>query len=160
MTLPEVRRLLLARTASAERQQLCLQWSHVRRAHQAVAKRGHVTRRARRIPPNMLAPLEQTTAHVVRLAGTTPLTEGLWQHVAPLLPPLQVAPKRPCYDHHTCLNGMLWVMQTGHAWRDVPSSFGPWHAVYDRYRTWRTRGLWEAIVTVLHPEGTIFPFLL
>jgi len=172
LTLPEVRRLLLARTASADRQQLCLHWSHFRRTHQAVAKRGHNTLRARRVlsstPAHLLQAeqaeqaeqFEPTPTYVVRLAGTRPLTEGLWQQVASLLPPLQVAPKRPCYDHQTCLNGMLWVMQTGHAWRDVPSSFGPWHVVYDRYRTWRTRGLWEAILTVLHPEGATLPFLL
>lgn len=181
MTLPEVRRLLLARTEPLDRQRLCLHWSRFRRAHQAVAKQSHLTRRALRAPAvtasaatqgqeaaegTGLHPLastleqpERVSAPVLRLAGTTPLTEDRWRALAALFPPLQVAPKRRRYDHRRILEGMLWVMQTGHAWRDVPVSFGPWHVVYDRYRTWRTRGIWEAVLCVLHPDAGEAPFV-
>ncbi len=39
------------------------------------------------------------------------------------------------------LGGMLWVVQTGVAWRDLPEVFDSWETVHSCYRRWRTAGV-------------------
>lgn len=52
------------------------------------------------------------------------------------------------------LEGMLWVMRSAGAWRDLPLHFGPWQSVYSRYQTWAHEGLWHRILALLHPDET------
>jgi transposase len=93
----------------------------------------------------------------LRLAGTATLTETAWAQIAPLLPTLQVAPKRTRYDHRRVLDGILAVMRSGRSWREAPVGDVPWPVVYQRYSLWRRRGIWDAIVRILHPEvDTLF----
>lgn len=56
------------------------------------------------------------------------------------------------------LDGMLWVMRSGRAWRDLPSAFGPWQSIYSRYQHWCRDGLWHRILALLHPDddGSLF----
>jgi hypothetical protein len=136
--------LLLAEPIGAERAQR-LHWSQWRRQHQALARRGHVARRAARQP----APADPPVPTV--LAGTAALTDHLWQLVAPLLPPQKPPRGRPALDHRRLLEGLLWVMRTGAPWREIPAAYGSWHTLYSRYRRWDEDGLWARICAVLHP---------
>jgi len=121
--------LLLAQPEGAERAQR-LHGSQWRRQHQAVARRGHIARRAARQPwPARADPPLPTV-----LAGTAPLTERLWQQVTPLLPPQKPPRGRPALDHRRLLEGLLWVMRTGAPWREIPPAYGSWHTLYSRYR--------------------------
>lgn len=56
---------------------------------------------------------------------------------------------RPWKDHHTIINGILWVLHSGAPWRDLPERYGPWQTVYDRFNRWRKDGTWAQIVTRL-----------
>ena len=48
------------------------------------------------------------------------------------------------------LNGVLWVLCSGAAWRDMPERFGPWSTVYQRFRDWRNRGAFDQMLKRLH----------
>lgn len=148
LTVPEVRRLLLALTEPPERFRFRLAWSHWRRRHQAIAKRCHQARRARRplllrpvLPPTVLAPLPITDPV---------LSEAQWQRVLPLLPPQRSQRGRPNHDHRRMVAAMRWVERTGCSWRTLPSHFGPWGGVYARYQRWRKTGLWDQIRAALN----------
>jgi transposase len=52
-------------------------------------------------------------------------------------------------DHRTTLNGMLWVLRSGAAWRDMPERYGTWSSVYDRFCRWRRNGTFDRILTAL-----------
>ena len=53
------------------------------------------------------------------------------------------------------LAGMLWVVRTGAAWRDLPTPFGPWETVHSRYHRWRNAGIWQQILeTLSHDEAS------
>ena len=41
------------------------------------------------------------------------------------------------------------VSTPGAPWRDIPSRYGPWQTVYDRFRRWRLDGTWMRILTYL-----------
>jgi Putative transposase of IS4/5 family (DUF4096) len=161
---PEVRRLLLALAQEPAHHPACLSWSRFRRAHQATAQRGHRIRRARRMPPQPETgspppPTGEGEAQeagiILALAGTAALTEGSWEQILPLLPPLRGEPGRPRRDHRRLLEGILWVMRSGHAWRDLPACYGPWQTAYHRLRQWNHEGLWDGICQILHPGAEI-----
>lgn len=49
-------------------------------------------------------------------------------------------------DHRLMIDGILWVLADGGRWRNLPERFGPWQSVYDRFRCWSRRGLWDRIL--------------
>ena len=57
---------------------------------------------------------------------------------------------RPRADDRLMLNGVLWVLCSGAAWRDMPERFGPWSTVYHRFREWRNRGVFAQMLKRLH----------
>jgi hypothetical protein len=144
LTAPEVRRLLLALSEPPDRFGFRLLWSTWRRHHQAVAQRCHTARRARLHPPAAV----QSPDPVV-LATSPDLTDDQWARVSPLLPPQRPPIGRPPEDHRTILAGMLWIVRTGAAWRELPATFGSWSTVYSRYRRWRQAGIWQRILNTL-----------
>ena len=57
---------------------------------------------------------------------------------------------RPRANDRLMLNGVLWVLCSGAAWRDMPERFGPWSTVYQRFRDWRNRGAFDQMLKRLH----------
>ncbi|QXH49595.1 IS5 family transposase [Pseudomonas fakonensis] len=57
---------------------------------------------------------------------------------------------RPRVDDRLMLNGVLWVLCSGAAWRDMPERFGPWSTVYQRFRDWRNQGTFGQMLKRLH----------
>src|SRR5215213_2956292 len=108
LTVPEVRRLVLAMGDAAGQRSFRLGWSRWRRAHQAVAARSHAARRTLR--QEVRPPIRAAPPPVPTEAG---LTEDEWHRVAPVLPPPQPATGRPRHDHRTVLGGILWVVRSG-----------------------------------------------
>ncbi len=44
------------------------------------------------------------------------------------------------------VNGILWKLSTGAAWRDLPERYGPWKTVYERFRRWSADGTWDGLL--------------
>ncbi|MFJ4444513.1 IS5 family transposase [Pseudomonas sp. NPDC089422] len=57
---------------------------------------------------------------------------------------------RPRLSDRLMLDGVLWVLCSGAAWRDMPERFGPWSTVYQRFRGWRNQGTFEQMLKRLH----------
>jgi hypothetical protein len=145
---PEVRRLLLALAEPPERFSFRLAWSRWRRRHQAIAKRCHRVRRARRLVAASASPLPPLPAQGQRIVPALPagvLTEAQWHRLAPLLPTPRRRQGRPLPDLRQMVTAMLWLEQTGCSWRALPTHFGPWQDVYARHHRWRQTGLWRRI---------------
>lgn len=148
LTVPEVRRLLLALTEPPERFSVRLGWSLFRRRHQAVAKACHIARRTHGEQP----PATSGTALTLS-TPTLVLTDAHWQQISALLP----SPKdhgRPPVDSFSLLAGILWIIRTGAPWRAMPTQFGHWHTAYTRYQDWQRAGLWTTILAILQAPDT------
>ena len=78
------------------------------------------------------------------------LTDSAWAVIEPLLP--ERSRGRPWKDHRRVINGILWVLATGVAWRDAPERYGPWQTLYDRFVRWTGDGTWERILAALLSE--------
>ena len=99
------------------------------------------------------APLAQPPAgEPIRLPGLPALTDTHWEQLRPLLPAPKPQRGRPAIDHRPIVEGILWVVRTGSAWREVPERFGSWATVVERYYRWRKEGRWTRILQVLQEQ--------
>jgi transposase len=77
------------------------------------------------------------------------VTDELWDVVAPLLPRRRAQPRggRPWVDDRATLNGGLYVLRTGIAWRHLPTELGSGSGVTcrRRLREWQRRGVWKRL---------------
>ena len=77
------------------------------------------------------------------------LADAAWDLIADIF-------DKPCRgerlrtDDRLMLNGALWVLCSGAAWRDMPERFGPWSTVNQRFRDWRNRGAFDQMLKRLH----------
>lgn len=53
------------------------------------------------------------------------------------------------------LNAILYWLNTGIPWRDLPERFGPWQSVYSRFRAWTKAGVWERILSALIEQDLV-----
>ena len=81
--------------------------------------------------------------------------DKLWELVEPLLPPPKLRryryPGRKPLDNRKALTGILFVLKTGIAWRDLPSEMGCGCGVacWSRLHYWHQCGVWERLKEVL-----------
>jgi transposase len=55
-------------------------------------------------------------------------------------------------DNRLFLEAVLWRVRTGAPWRDLPSDFGRWNSVFQRFRRWVKGGVFERIFGCLSDE--------
>ncbi len=63
----------------------------------------------------------------------------------PLLP--RPATGRPRVDDRRVLNGIIFKIRTGVAWRDLPDRYGPWQTCATRFRRWAADGTFAHLLT-------------
>ena len=77
------------------------------------------------------------------------LPDAVWELITDLVSPKQKMGQSRS-DDRLMLNGILWVLCSGAAWRDLPERFGPWSTVYQRFRDWRDDGTLDQLLERLH----------
>jgi transposase len=55
------------------------------------------------------------------------------------------------------VEALLYRARTGCPWRDLPSRFGDWNAVYQRFRRWEKAGVWQGLFARLPAEAGLLP---
>lgn len=84
------------------------------------------------------------------------LTDELWEHIAPHIPPEPPKPKggRPPVAARAALTGILFVLKTGIPWEDLPQEMGCGSGMtcWRRLRDWQAAGVWQTIWKVLLDE--------
>ncbi|WP_435886362.1 IS5 family transposase [Streptomyces bacillaris] len=79
------------------------------------------------------------------------LSDAEWAVLSPLLPSSGSA-GRPRSDDRVVLNGIVWKLRTGSAWRDVPDRYGSWQTLYTRFRRWALDGTFSRMLRALQAE--------
>ena len=67
----------------------------------------------------------------------------------------ETARGRPGRSNREMLNAILYWLNTGIPWRDLPERFGPWQSVYSRFRAWTKAGVWERILSALIEQDLV-----
>jgi transposase len=97
--------------------------------------------------------LQQVSYGGNRLAVRFLLTDEAWAEIAPILATLQShAGNPPALSDRLFIEAVLSLTRTGTPWCDLPEDFGPWDAVYNRFRRWEARGLWRRLWERLQAE--------
>jgi transposase len=73
------------------------------------------------------------------------LADEQWELIADLFPPEQ-GNGHPWRSHRLMVNAMLWILNAGSPWRDLPDRFGPWQTAYNRFNRWRKDGTFDSIL--------------
>ncbi len=81
------------------------------------------------------------------------LADAQWERIAGLMPSSDGVKSRPFRDHRQVVEGVIYRFRTGIAWRDLPSSFGPWQTVWKRHRRFSSDGTWDKIHARLLAEA-------
>lgn len=74
------------------------------------------------------------------------LSDQQWGLLAPLFPPRRRTRGGQWKGDRAMLNGILWRLNTGAPWRDLPERFGPWQTVYHRFRQLRRTGRLDRVI--------------
>lgn len=93
------------------------------------------------------------TLAAAKKQGRGDLSNREWQRLEPLLPAQKPQVGRPANDHRTTINGILWVLRTGAAWRDLPERYGAWQSVSGRFYAWQKQGIWQRILECLQQQA-------
>ena len=85
------------------------------------------------------------------------VSDGLWSRVEPLLPKVERRfryPGRKRLPDRQALQGILFVLYTGIAWRHLPSEFGfgGGSTCHRRMDEWQRAGVWERLHALLLAE--------
>jgi transposase len=101
---------------------------------------------------------------VVEVPSRFEVDDRLWAEIEPLIPVRERRfrhPGRLALDDRQALNGILYVLHTGIAWRDLPQELGYGSGVtcWRRLRSWQQAGVWEQLhhqlLTKLNAAGQI-----
>jgi len=75
--------------------------------------------------------------------------EALWKAIEPLLPKPQRSPKggRPPVSNRACLEGIVFVLQTGIPWQQLPTElgYGSGSTCWRRFRDWTELEVWPEV---------------
>jgi transposase len=77
------------------------------------------------------------------------LSDEQWERVAPHLPGKVGDPGRSGSNNRMFLEAVLWIVRTGAPWRDLPPTFGQWNSVFQRFRRWTLKGVFNRIFQIL-----------
>ena len=73
------------------------------------------------------------------------VTDQQWAKIRDLLPGEVGDVGRSATDNRLFINALLWIARSRAPWRDLPERFGPWNAVYRRFRRWVKTGVWQTL---------------
>ena len=75
------------------------------------------------------------------------LSDEQWARIQPLLPVYKRGFRR--VDDRRVISGIIHVLKTGTPWRQAPKAYGPGRTLYNRFRRWAEKGIWEEVFTAL-----------
>lgn len=79
------------------------------------------------------------------------LDEQQWQRIKAALGGLKRGGRPGRYDRNF-VEAVLWWRRTGAPWRDLPSDFGPWKTVFNRFDRWASKGIWQRLFEALRQD--------
>ena len=77
------------------------------------------------------------------------LTDAQWLRIKQLVSGKKGDKGRHGEDNRLFVDAVLWIARAGAPWRDLPSELGNWNSVFQRFRRWAKKGVWERIFNEL-----------
>lgn len=80
-----------------------------------------------------------------RQAYSSDLSDKQYERIAPLIPQPKPGGRPREVDMREILNGILYVVRSGCAWRLMPHDLPNWNTVYGYFRRFSKAGIWKTI---------------
>lgn len=87
------------------------------------------------------------------------LTDAQWRRIEHLVSGKEGDRGRSGEDNRLFVDAVLWIARAGAPWRDLPREFGNWNSVFQRFRRWAKKGVWERVFNALI-ENPDFEYLI
>jgi transposase len=87
------------------------------------------------------------------MSRTEVLSDELWARIEPVLPALKGPMGKTMKPHRPLVEGSIYRLRTGIAWRDLPAEFGPWQTVWKRHARFCKDGTWDKVLLALQIEA-------
>lgn len=81
------------------------------------------------------------------------LSDEQWARLAPLMSGGCKGMRGPRTNNRLFLDAVLWMARSGARWRDLPSDFGRYGTVKQRYYDWVKRGVFTSLFNALREDG-------
>lgn len=79
------------------------------------------------------------------------LSDREWELIEPLLPKKKKT-KPPTWTKRQILDGVFYQLKNGCNWGDLPKDLPPYPTVFWHYKQWRSEGVLDEIMDVLHAQ--------
>ncbi|WP_104899290.1 IS5 family transposase [Nostoc sp. 'Peltigera membranacea cyanobiont' N6] len=89
---------------------------------------------------------------MIRKSYSTDLNDSEWAILAPLIPPAKSGGHPRTTDMREVCNAIYYHLKTGCQWDMLPGDFPPSSTVYNYYRKWQKRGIWEQMNHTLRDQ--------
>jgi len=73
------------------------------------------------------------------------LSDEQWEFIKPYIPPQPIVGRKRADDRKT-INGILYVLNTGCRWHDMPRRYGSYQTAWRRLKWWSKIGVWNRIL--------------
>jgi putative transposase len=81
------------------------------------------------------------------------LTDAQWARIAPLLPEKKTRGEPRRHHRRLVVEAILYVLDDGVKWRNLPKGFPPKSTVYDDFAQWRDDGTWQRVHDALRDQA-------
>lgn len=99
--------------------------------------------------------IEATTPGYVSQGYSSDLTDDQWARIAPLLPEKKTRGEPRRHHRRLILDAILYVLDNGVKWRNLPKGFPPKSTVYDYFALWRDDGTWRRVHDALRDDARV-----
>lgn len=86
------------------------------------------------------------------------LTEKEWEILKKLLPAqktLVIRGRPQKHSRRSIVDGILYIIRTGGAWRMMPNDLPAWKTCYHYFRLWAKQGVWEKVHEQLRDKARL-----
>ena len=73
------------------------------------------------------------------------LSDAEWKVIEPLLPQAKGFGRPRTVNLREILNGIFYVQRTGCQWEMMPHDLPPYQTVYQYFRKWQRKGIWQTM---------------
>ena len=80
------------------------------------------------------------------------LTRTQWRRLKRMLPPAKPGGRPRSVNLREVLNGILYIVRGGCAWRMMPTDLPPWSTCYGYFSKWRDDGTWQRLHDALRDQ--------
>lgn len=82
------------------------------------------------------------------------LSDNDWKRIQDLLPGRAGEHGGVGDDNQKFVNAIRYLAKTGITWRDIPTCFGNFNSLWQRYNRWCRNGVWQRIAEALTDDDT------